>query len=128
MNLRIATRKSQLALVQARWVADRIRALDPGREVELCEMITIGDRVRDVPLAEIGGKGLFVSELEQAVRDGRAELAVHSLKDLPAQIGEGLQIACVPEREDARDVLVTADGCELLSDYANTDQLLVVRG
>jgi len=113
MTLRIATRKSQLALVQARWVAERIRALEPGREVELCEMVTIGDRMRDVPLAEIGGKGLFVSELEQAVREGRAELAVHSLKDLPAQIGSGLQIACVPEREDARDVLVTTDGCEL---------------
>jgi hydroxymethylbilane synthase len=113
MKVRIATRRSQLALTQTRWFAERLRALDPALDVELCEMVTMGDRMPDVPLGDIGGKGLFVSELEQAVREGRADLAVHSLKDLPAQLGEGLTLACVPEREDARDALITAEGCEL---------------
>ena len=69
--------------------------------------------MRDVPLADVGGKGLFVSELEQAVRDGRADLAVHSLKDVPAELAAGLVLGCVPQREDPRDVLVTTDGVEL---------------
>jgi hydroxymethylbilane synthase len=113
MKIRIATRRSQLALVQTRWVGERIEALEPRAEVELVEMVTMGDRMRDVPLASIGGKGLFVSELEHAVHEGRADMAVHSLKDLPAELGAGLHIACVPEREDPRDVLITAEGCEL---------------
>jgi hydroxymethylbilane synthase len=113
MKLRIATRKSALALVQTRWVAARLRELEPALEVELLEMTTVGDRVRDVPLADVGGKGLFVSELEQAVLERRADLAVHSLKDLPAEVAAGLVIGCVPPREDPRDVLVTKDGLEL---------------
>ena len=113
MKIRIATRRSQLALTQTRWFAERVRALDPSVEVELCEMVTMGDRMPDVLLADIGGKGLFVSELEQAVRERRADVAVHSLKDLPAQLGEGLHLACVPEREDPRDALITVEGCEL---------------
>lgn len=113
MKIRIATRRSQLALTQTRWFAARLRALEPALDVELCEMVTMGDRMPDVPLADIGGKGLFVSELEQAVRDRRADLAVHSLKDLPAELGAGLTLACVPEREDPRDALITAEGCEL---------------
>jgi len=113
MKIRIATRKSQLALVQTRWVAARIGELQSGIEVELLEMLTVGDRVRDVPLAEMGGKGLFVSELEAAVCEGRADLAVHSLKDLPAALAKGLVLACVPKREDPRDVLVTKDGVQL---------------
>src|SRR5437763_2056210 len=86
MKLRIATRKSALALVQSRWVAERLRALEPTLEIDLLELITVGDRVRDVPLADMGGKGLFVSELEQAVLERRADLAVHSLKDVPAEL------------------------------------------
>ncbi len=113
MKIRIATRKSQLALVQTHWVAARLRALAADVEVELLQMLTVGDRVRDVPLADVGGKGLFVSELEQAVADGRADLAVHSLKDVPAEIAAGLVLGCVPQREDPRDVLVTTDGAEL---------------
>ena len=112
-TLRIATRKSKLALTQTNWVADQLRALQPRLKVELVTVVTVGDRVQDVSLSEIGGKGLFVSEVEQAVLEGRAELAVHSLKDVPAELAEGLCLACVPEREDPRDVLVTRDGAEL---------------
>src|SRR4051794_24910113 len=100
MRVRIATRKSKLALVQTGWVGERLRALEPGLEVELLEMVTVGDKITDVPLSEVGGKGLFVSELEQAVREGRADLAVHSLKDIPAQLAEGLCLGCIPARED----------------------------
>jgi hydroxymethylbilane synthase len=113
MKIRIATRKSQLALSQSRWVAARLRELDESAEVTLIEMLTVGDRVQDVPLSDVGGKGLFVSELEQAVNEGRADLAVHSLKDVPAELADGLVLGCVPLREDPRDVLVTADGAEL---------------
>lgn len=110
MKIRLATRRSALALVQSRWVAAQLQAAQPGLEVELVEVVTQGDRIQDVSLAEIGGKGLFVSEVEQLLLDGRAELAVHSLKDVPAELAPGLVLGAVPEREDARDVLVTAEG------------------
>ncbi len=113
MHLRIATRRSRLALVQSRWVAARLTALEPGIEVELLELVTEGDRLSEGSLADRGGKALFVSELEQAVLEGRAELAVHSMKDLPGELARGLVIASVPEREDPRDALVTSDGSEL---------------
>lgn len=113
MKIRIATRKSQLALMQTRWVAARLQELEPRTQIELHELLTVGDRVHDVPLSQVGGKGLFVSELEQAVSEDRADLAVHSLKDVPSELAAGLVFGCVPEREDARDVLVTADGVEL---------------
>jgi hydroxymethylbilane synthase len=113
VKIRIATRKSQLALAQTRWVAARLRELAPSSELELVEMLTVGDRLSDVPLTDVGGKGLFVSELEQAVNEGRADLAVHSLKDVPAELAPGLVLGCVPVREDPRDVLVTEDGVEL---------------
>lgn len=122
MKVRIATRRSRLALVQTRWIGDRIRGLEPKAEIELVEMLTMGDRMRDVPLANIGGKGLFVSEIEQAVREGRADIAVHSMKDLPAELGAGLQIACIPEREDPRDAFITVEGCEL-DDLAAGDRV-----
>lgn len=115
MKLRIATRRSQLALVQARWVGAQLERLQPGLEVELYEMVTQGDRILDVSLAEIGGKGLFVSEIEAALLDGRADVAVHSLKDVPAQLADGLCLAAVPVREDPRDVLITLGG-EALDD------------
>jgi hydroxymethylbilane synthase len=113
VKLRIATRKSRLALAQSRWVAARLAAVEPGLVVDLVELVTEGDRLTDGPLADRGGKGLFVSELEQAMLEGRADLAVHSMKDLPGDLARGLVIASVPEREDARDALVTRDGCEL---------------
>ena len=108
--IRIATRGSALALWQANHVADMIRAAGAGCPVEIVEISTEGDRLTDVPLAAIGGKGVFVKEVQSAVLDGRADVAVHSAKDLPAVTPAGLVIAAVPERADARDVLV---GCRL---------------
>lgn len=105
--LRIATRKSQLALWQAEHVAALLRREHPGLEVQLVPMTTKGDRIQDRSLAAIGGKGLFIKELETALEDGHAELAVHSMKDVPGEIPEGLMIAAVLPRADARDALVT---------------------
>lgn len=113
MELRIATRASALALAQTRWVAERLRALWPSLRVREIQVVTRGDRIQNLPLSQVGGKGLFVSEVENAVLERRADLAVHSLKDMPAQMAEGLDLACVPEREDPRDVLVTAEGLTL---------------
>jgi hydroxymethylbilane synthase len=104
--IRIATRRSPLARWQASHVAGLLRARDPALEVRLHEVVTRGDRILDVPLAEVGGKGLFVKEIEDALLGGQAELAVHSMKDLPAELSPGLTIGAVPEREDPRDALV----------------------
>jgi len=103
--VRLATRGSDLALAQARHVAERLSvALEV--ETELVIVQTSGDRLRDVPLARIGGKGLFVKEIEEALLEDRADLAVHSAKDLPARTPPGLVLAAFPEREDPRDALV----------------------
>ncbi len=104
--IRIATRRSPLARWQAGHVAELLRAGDPALEVGLYEVVTRGDRILEVPLAEVGGKGLFVKEIEDALLAGRAEVAVHSMKDLPAEPAAGLTIGAVPEREDPRDALV----------------------
>ncbi len=101
--LTIATRGSPLALWQANHVKARLAALDPERPVRLLVLKTTGDRIPDRPLFELGGKGLFVKEIEEALLDGRADLAVHSMKDLPGRLPPGLTIAAVPEREDPRD-------------------------
>jgi len=106
VTLRIATRKSPLALWQAHHVADRLRQAHPGLEVALVEMSTEGDRFLSAPLSQIGGKGLFVKEIEEALLDGRADVAVHSLKDMTSAIPQGLELAAVAEREDPRDALV----------------------
>lgn len=106
--LRLATRRSELALWQARHVAELLAAQHPGLRIELVPVSTEGDRRLDVPLSEIGGKGVFATEVQAAVLDGRADLAVHSAKDLPAVTGEGLVLAAVPERGDPRDALVGA--------------------
>ena len=103
--IRIATRRSPLAKWQANHVADLLRAKEPGLEVRLHELVTKGDRILEVPLAEVGGKGLFVKEIEDALLAGDAEIAVHSMKDLPAELAPGLAIGAVPEREDPRDAL-----------------------
>jgi len=105
--IRIATRGSPLALWQAEHVAARLEALHPGLEVSLLTMKTRGDKLLDAPLAKVGGKGLFVKELENGLLDGSADLAVHSLKDVPVQFPEGLELALVMEREDPRDAFVS---------------------
>lgn len=105
--LRIATRRSQLALWQAEHVRARLLAVHPGLRVELLPLSTQGDRILDVPLAKIGGKGLFVKELENALFDARADLAVHSMKDVPMDFPAGLGLGAILAREDARDALVS---------------------
>lgn len=106
-TLRIATRNSALALWQAGHVAARLRAVVPAQPVELLPLVTQGDRELNASLAQAGGKGLFIKELETALADGRADLAVHSMKDVPVALPEGLVIAAVLEREDARDAFVS---------------------
>ena len=105
--LRIATRSSPLALWQAEHVAARLRELHSGLGVELVTMKTRGDKLLDAPLAKVGGKGLFVKELEAGLLDGRADLAVHSLKDVPVDFPPGLELAIVMQREDPRDAFVS---------------------
>ncbi|MBI3184796.1 MAG: hydroxymethylbilane synthase [Myxococcales bacterium] len=107
--LRIATRKSPLALWQARHVASLIQAREEVL-ISLVELTTEGDRFLSAPLSQVGGKGLFVKEIEQSLLDGRADLAVHSLKDMTSEIPAGLTLACVPPREDPRDAFVSARG------------------
>lgn len=109
-SIRIGTRGSALALRQASLVAERLRALAPDRAVEMIPMKTSGDRLAQVSLGEFGGKGLFVKELEEGLRDGRVDVAVHSLKDMPAALPEDLCLAAFPTREDPRDVLVSLTG------------------
>jgi hydroxymethylbilane synthase len=104
MMLVIASRGSQLALWQARWVAAQLAARGHQCRIEIVK--TTGDKITDVPLAKVGTKGLFTKEIEEALIDGRADLAVHSLKDLPTELPEGLVLAAVPEREDPRDAVV----------------------
>ena len=100
----IASRGSQLALWQARWVERQLTAAGRVCRIEIIK--TTGDKIADVPLAKVGTKGLFTKEIEEALLDGRADLAVHSLKDLPTELPEGLVLAAVPEREDPRDAVV----------------------
>ena len=115
MKLRIATRRSHLALVQTRWVGEQLARHFPGLTIEEVHVQTQGDRIQDRPLAEVGGKGLFVSEVEAVVVRGQADFAVHSLKDVPGDVplAEGMGILSVPVREDPRDVLLTVDGTDL---------------
>ncbi len=112
-ELVIATRGSKLALAQARWTARRLEELEPGLAVRLQVIKTRGDKILDVPLAQVGGKGLFVKEIEDALLQGRAHLAVHSMKDMPAELPPGLVLAGVSPRQDPRDVLVSREGWSL---------------
>tara|TARA_A100001391_G_scaffold119086_2_gene80861 strand:+ start:2059 stop:2988 length:930 start_codon:yes stop_codon:yes gene_type:complete len=105
--LRIATRSSPLAIWQAEYVQRRLEALHEGLTVELVRIKTQGDKILDTPLAKIGGKGLFVKELEQAMMDGRADIAVHSMKDVPMELPEGMALPVICEREDPRDAFVS---------------------
>lgn len=115
-TLKIATRQSPLALWQAEHIKQRLEELHAGVSVELVTFVTQGDKILDTPLAKIGGKGLFVKELEAALLDGRADLAVHSMKDVPMQLPEGLTLAVTCEREDPFDAFVS-------NQYANFDDL-----
>ena len=114
--LKIATRQSPLALWQAEHIRARLEALHADLKVELVTFVTQGDKILDTPLAKIGGKGLFVKELEAALLDGRADLAVHSMKDVPMKLPAGLSLAVICEREDPLDAFVS-------NTYASFDQL-----
>jgi hydroxymethylbilane synthase len=114
-TLRIATRKSALALWQAEHVAGLLRAAHPGLRVELIPLSTRGDEILDKPLATIGGKGLFLKELEVAMLEGRADLAVHSLKDVPAELEPGFTLAAILPRADAADAFVSNDHADLMA-------------
>jgi hydroxymethylbilane synthase len=105
--IRIATRKSPLALWQAEYVADLLERTIPGIKTELVKMVTRGDKILDAPLAKVGGKGLFVKELEQGMLEGLADIAVHSMKDVPVEFPEGLHLAAILAREDPTDAFVS---------------------
>ncbi len=109
-TLVLGTRGSKLALCQSEWFQSKIQEIVPEVHVTLRKIQTSGDKIVDVPLAKIGGKGLFVKEIEDALLTGEIDFAVHSMKDVPAQLPDGLEILCVPPREDARDALISREG------------------
>jgi hydroxymethylbilane synthase len=109
-ELKIGTRGSQLALFQANWVKDQLGEAHPDLKVTLIKIKTTGDKIQDVPLAKIGGKGLFVKEIEEALLQKTIDLAVHSIKDVPTEFPEGLHLSVVTKREDPRDVFISKDG------------------
>ena len=107
-NFTVGSRRSQLALTQTKWVLSQLKHLNEDElDFTLHEMVTKGDQILDVTLSKVGGKGLFVKEIEQALLDGKIDFAVHSMKDMPAELPKGLMIGCIPEREDHRDVLIS---------------------
>ncbi|MDD2365821.1 MAG: hydroxymethylbilane synthase [Desulfuromonadaceae bacterium] len=106
-QIRIGTRASQLALWQANWVKSELEKKYPGMEVTLTKIKTIGDKILDVPLAQVGGKGLFVKEIEEAMLRDEIDIAVHSMKDVPTDFPEGLGLYCITEREDPRDAVIS---------------------
>ncbi|WP_170085200.1 hydroxymethylbilane synthase [Kyrpidia spormannii] len=108
--LRIGSRKSALAMTQTRWVIEQWQKRVPGLSAEVVPMTTRGDQVLHLPLSRVGGKGLFVEEIERALLEKRIDAAVHSLKDLPAQLAPGTVVGAVPRREDPRDAVITRDG------------------
>lgn len=109
----VGSRRSKLALTQTNWVIEQLKALQLPFEFEVKEIVTKGDRILDVTLSKVGGKGLFVKEIEQAMLDGEIDMAVHSMKDMPGVLPKGLTIGCVPKREDHRDVLISKNGIKL---------------
>jgi hydroxymethylbilane synthase len=130
LKITIATRESRLAMWQAQHVQTRLQAL--GHSVSLLPMTTLGDQILDRTLSKVGGKGLFIKELETALADGRADIAVHSLKDVPMELPDGFELACVMEREDPRDALVSplnaalvppANAASVSPRYASLDEL-----
>jgi hydroxymethylbilane synthase len=133
----VGSRRSKLALTQTNWVMDQLRKLDPRFEFEVKEIVTKGDQIQDVTLSKVGGKGLFVKEIEQAMLDKEIDMAVHSMKDMPAVLPEGLTIGCIPFREDHRDALISKGHVKLkdlkpgaiigTSSLRRSAQLLVAR-
>lgn len=133
----VGSRRSKLALTQTNWVMDQLKKLDPRFEFEVKEIITKGDQIQDVTLSKVGGKGLFVKEIEQAMLDKEIDMAVHSMKDMPAVLPEGLTIGCIPFREDHRDALISRGHVKLkdlkpgaivgTSSLRRSAQLLVAR-
>ncbi len=109
-HIRIATRRSPLALWQAEHVAEALRRLEPGVTTELVKIVTRGDKILDVPLAKVGGKGLFTKEIDEALLSGRADIAVHSMKDVPVELPAGTSIRAHPVREDPADAVATVTG------------------
>ena len=110
-TLVLGTRASKLALQQSEWFQGQVQVIAPDITVTLTRIQTSGDKIVDVPLAKIGGKGLFVKEIEEALLSGEIDFAVHSMKDVPTQLPDGLEILCVPPREDSRDALISRTGC-----------------
>ena len=113
MTIKIGTRASKLALAQAKWVMDRITAHYSDIRADLVKITTKGDRILNRPLSTIGGKGLFVKEIEESLNRGEIDVAVHSLKDVPAELPDTLCIGIIPEREDPHDVMITKDNIPL---------------
>ncbi len=109
-ELKIGTRGSQLALFQANWVKDRLAEVHPDLNITLIKIKTTGDKIQDVPLAKIGGKGLFVKEIEESLLQKKIDLAVHSIKDVPTEFPQGLHLSVITKREDPRDVFISRDG------------------
>ena len=103
----VGSRRSKLALTQTNWVIEQLKKLDDSFEFEVKEIVTKGDQILDVTLSKVGGKGLFVKEIEQAMFDKEIDMAVHSMKDMPAVLPEGLVIGCIPGREDHRDAFIS---------------------
>ena len=112
-RITIGTRGSQLALQQTAWVRERITERYPEILIEAVRIRTTGDMITDVPLAQVGGKGIFVKEIEEALQRGEIDLAVHSMKDVPTELPAGLHLGAITEREDPRDVLIARDGSRL---------------
>jgi hydroxymethylbilane synthase len=113
-TLKIGTRGSKLALWQANWVKSALKKNYPHQPIELVTIKTQGDKIIDVPLAKVGGKGLFIKEIEQALLDRRVDIAVHSLKDMPAEMAPGLSFGAIPPRENPSDVLISKNGLKFL--------------
>src|SRR5438876_12401701 len=106
-TVRLGTRGSALALWQANWTKRELENRWPALRVDLVSIRTAGDKIVDVPLAKIGGKGLFTKEIDEALLDGRIDLAVHSMKDVPFQLPDGIEFGAIPEREDPRDAFIS---------------------
>jgi hydroxymethylbilane synthase len=113
VKVRVGSRRSRLARTQTEQLLNELRAIDRGYEWEVVPIETTGDVIQNVPLREAGGKGLFVKELDEALLDGRVDCAVHSLKDVPTELPDGIMIGCIPQRADCRDLLLSRDGTGL---------------
>ncbi|MGG1697678.1 hydroxymethylbilane synthase [Bacillus zhangzhouensis] len=112
-TIKVGSRRSKLAITQTKWVIQKLSELNPSYSFEIKEIVTKGDQILDVTLSKVGGKGLFVKEIEQAMMNHDIDMAVHSMKDMPAALPEGLVIGCIPEREDVRDALISKDHLRL---------------